>query len=358
MIFFAGFNSYYFDDPTISIYNRPDIPGKDQSVTELKNLFNVDLNRVEHYFNHFMPYPLNRVNGLIDDYDLVSQQVNDPFGNKILQIVSDESEKIGGFHLGIISFIILLIGIIVSIYYKKVDKEIIIFSAFIISIILFYSTLLLSWNRQGSGRDVLPVMPLFYMMFSYLIIKIIQADTKNKLKNNFPNIKKLIKIIVISSLIIFIPISFFYADYSQIIKKDGLNFKDPFALVEGFPISIIEEVPKNGILLTHYHVHSALFEEITVFHATALGQSVDDPKYQEMIQVMKDVINSGTDMYAFKHPVLESERDFQIELTTKNSFILKNFSDNFCALIIDDSGTKESDPVCLEEWKQTMHWLL
>ena len=149
LIFFAGFNSYYFDDPTISIYNRPDIPGKDQSVTELKNLFNVDLNRVEHYFNHFMPYPLNRVNGLIDDYDLVSQQVNDPFGNKILQIVSDESEKIGGFHLGIISFIILLIGIIVSIYYKKVDKEIIIFSAFIISIILFYSTLLLSWNRQG-----------------------------------------------------------------------------------------------------------------------------------------------------------------------------------------------------------------
>ena len=358
LIFFAGFNSYYFDDPTISIYNRPDIPGKDQSVTELENLFNVDLNRVEHYFNHFMPYPLNRINGLIDDYDLVSQQVNDPFGNKILQIVGDESKKIGGFHLGIISFIILLIGIIVSIYYKKVDKEIIIFSAFIISVILFYSTLLLSWNRQGSGRDVLPVMPLFYMMFSYLIIKIIQADTKNKLKNNFPNIKKLIKVIVISSLIIFIPISFFYADYSQIIKKDGLNFKDPFALVEGFPISIIQEVPKNGILLTHYHVHSALFEKITVFHATALGQNVDDPKYQEMIQVMKDVINSGMDMYAFKHPVLESERDFQIELTTENSFILKDFSDNFCALIIDESGTKESDPVCLEEWKQTMHWLL
>ena len=41
------------------------------------------------------------------------------------------------------------------------------------------------------------------------------------------------------------------------------------------------------------------------------------------INKMKDVINSGTDMYAFKHPVLESERDFQIELTTKNSFIFR-----------------------------------
>jgi hypothetical protein len=121
---------------------------------------------------------------------------------------------------------------------------------------------------------------------------------------------------------------------------------------------MIEEVPKDGILLTHYHSHSAVIEGIPTFSATELGQSVDSPKYQEMIQTMKDVINEGTDMYAFKHPVLESERDFQIELTTENSFILKNYSDNFCALIIDESGTKESDPVCLEEWKQTMHWLL
>lgn len=358
LIFFASFNSFYFDDPTISIYNRPDIPTKDQSVTELRNLFKVDLDRIEHYFNHFMPYPLNRINGLVNDYDLTSEQVNDPFGGKILQIVSDESKKIGGFHLGIISFIILLIGVIVSIYYKKVDKEIIIFSAFIISVIIFYSTLLLSWNRQGSGRDVLPVIPLFYMMLSYLIIKIIQADTKNELKNNFHHIKKFIKIILIFSLIIFIPISFFYADYSQIIKKDGLNFKDPFALSKEFPISMMKELPENGVLLTHYHAHSAVIEGIATFQATGLGQNVNSPLYQQMIQTMKNVIKEGHNMYAFKHPVLESERDFQIELITENSFVLKNYSDNFCTLIIDESGTKESDPVCLEEWEQTMHWLL
>ena len=121
---------------------------------------------------------------------------------------------------------------------------------------------------------------------------------------------------------------------------------------------MMKELPENGVLLTHYHAHSAVIEGISTFQATGLGQNVNSPLYQQMIQTMKNVIKEGHNMYAFKHPVLESERDFQIELITENSFVLKNYSDNFCTLIIDESGTKESDPVCLEEWEQTMHWLL
>ena len=357
LAFFASFNVHYFDDPLTSIYNREGVPGKDQSVTELKNFFIIDANRVEHYFNHFMPYPINRVNSLVNDYDMTQEQVTDPFGSTILEFVNEISQKIGGLNLGILSFLILTISCLVAIRSKKGDLEISVFSVLIFAVILFYSTILLSWNRQGSGRDVLPLYPLFYMILSYLIIRILQMNFSNKIKYNFNSIKKTAKVILLAALIIFIPVSFFYADYSQIIKKNGLNFKDPFILADGFPISTIEEIPKNGIVLTHYHSHSVIAYGAMTFRATALGENVNESVYQEMLETMKETVTKGYQIYAFKEPVLESERDFQVELVTKTQFVLKEYSENFCELILDETSLGKNDEGCLKEWKESRHWL-
>lgn len=354
--FFASFNSYYFNDPLTSIYNTERLY-KDPSVAKLENFFIIDVKRVEHYFNHFMPYPINRVNSLVNDYDMTQQQVTDPFGSKILEFVNEISQKIGGLNLGILSFLILTVSCLVAIRSKKADMEISVFSVLIFAVILFYSTLLLSWNRQGSGRDVLPLYPLFYMILSCLIIRILQMNFSNRIKSNYNSIKKISKVTLLSVLIIFIPVSFFYADYTQIIKKDGLNFKDPFVLAEGFPISIIEEIPKNGIVLTHYDSHSVIAYGAMIFHATGVEQDIDSQLYQNMLETMEDTLTKGYKIYAFKEPVIEQERDFQVELVTKTQFVLKEYSENFCQIVLDDTGIEKNDEVCLKKWKESRHWL-
>ncbi len=355
--FFASFNVHYFDEPLTSIYNREGIPDRDPSVSKLENFFILNNERVEHYFNHFMPYPLNRINSLVNDYDATQAQVTDPFGSQILESVNEISQKLGGLNLGILSFVILIVSCIIAIQYKRGDLEIPVFIIFIVAVILFYSTLLLSWNRQGSGRDVLALYPLFYMILSCLIVRILQLNISNKMKNNSNRVKKTGKIILLCILITFIPVSFFYADYSQILKKDGLNFKNPILLAEGFPISMMEEIPNNGIVLTHYHAHSAVASDLMVFHATGLGYDVDEPLYQEMLETMKETVDKGYKIYAFKEPVLESERDFQVELVTKTQFVLKEYSENFCQLILDDAKMEKNDDVCLKKWKESRHWL-
>ena len=123
-----------------------------------------------------MPYPLNRINSLVNDYDATQAQVTDPFGSQILESVNEISQKLGGLNLGILSFVILIVSCIIAIQYKRGDLEIPVFIIFIVAVILFYSTLLLSWNRQGSGRDVLALYPLFYMILSCLIVRILQLN--------------------------------------------------------------------------------------------------------------------------------------------------------------------------------------
>jgi hypothetical protein len=179
----------------------------------------------------------------------------------------------------------------------------------------------------------------------------------NRIKSNYNSIKKISKVTLLSVLIIFIPVSFFYADYTQIIKKDGLNFKDPFVLAEGFPISIIEEIPKNGIVLTHYDSHSVIAYGAMIFHATGVEQDIDSQLYQNMLETMEDTLTKGYKIYAFKEPVIEQERDFQVELVTKTQFVLKEYSENFCQIVLDDTGIEKNDEVCLKKWKESRHWL-
>ena len=94
-----------------------------------------------------------------------------------------------------------------------------------------------------------------------------------------------------------------------------------------------------------------------VFHATGLGYDVDGPLYQEMLETMKETVDKGYKIYAFKEPVLESERDLQVELVTKTQFVLKEYSENFCQLILDDAKMEKNDDVCLKKWKESRHWL-
>lgn len=352
-LFYSGFNYYFFGSPLTTVYNI-DLPGRDSEKTKFENFLKIDFKRVEKYFNHFLPYPINRIDGLVSDYQIVRQQVDDSFGNKMLAIITNDGKNVSGFHLGLITLLILAISSYLAIREgKKVEP--LVFVGFILAFVLFYSTLLLSYNRQGSGRDMLPAYPLFYMLLSYLIVRILQYKIGNRKVN-----KRVVlnggKVILLTALIIFIPVSFFYADYSQIIKRDGFSIKNPDEWEKRFPVDL-DNISKDSIILTHYQAHSVIVYGAIPFAPVGLGSEIDSPLYQGMLQTMRDLISSGHSMYVFKEPVLKEERDFQVELDTKTEFILKDYSDVFCKIEIDYTGTNQSDESCLKEWREVRYWM-
>jgi hypothetical protein len=354
VLFYAGFNYYFFGSPLTTFYNMSDQPGRDLEKTKFENFLKIDFNRVEKYLNHFLPYPINRIDGLISDYQIVKQQVDDSFGQKIFSIITNDGKNVSGFHLGLITLLILAIASYLAIRQgKKVES--LVFVCFILAFALFYSTLLLSYNRQGSGRDMLAVYPLFYMLLSYLIVRILQYKSWNHKVN-----KRIIinggRILLLVALIVFIPISFFYADYSQIIKKDGFDIKNPDEWTKRFPVDL-DNVPKDSIILTHYQAHSVIVYGAIPFAPVGLGSDMNSPLYQGMLQTMRELISSGHNVYAFKEPVLREERDFQFDLGTKTGLILKDYSDVFCKVEIDQVGSNQSDESCLKEWRETRYWM-
>jgi hypothetical protein len=85
--------------------------------------------------------------------------------------------------------------------------------------------------------------------------------------------------------------------------------------------------------------------------------NIDDPIYQEMLKTLKETMSKEYHIYAFKEPVLEDERDLQVQLVKETNFILKDYSKNFCELVYDNTGIEKNDQVCLKKWKESRHWL-
>ena len=166
-LFFFSFNAHYFDDPLITIYNVPDNPRK--AVDERGfDALQIDDERTKLYFKHFLPYPINR----IGDTSTYSENYasEDILASNFLFMFNNDSD-INFNNLGILSMFILISGFVFANCRKKNTIEINTFLIFLTGIILFYSTDFISISRQGSARDVLPILPFFYMILSYLLLQ-------------------------------------------------------------------------------------------------------------------------------------------------------------------------------------------
>lgn len=344
-VFFIGFNSVYFNDPFVSIYNTPDNP-RIQVEDNTKNLFTVNSERSKKYLNHFLPYPINRISDLTANVDDSLIIINSSIDLEIFGIFSNNEMVFGNYNFGLISLLILIAVIIFSLKIKINRVEVIVFSIFIVGFVLFYSIEFIAQNRQGSGRDMLPVMTLFYMMLSFLIIQIL----KIKISKNEKVLRRIMvmssKIVVILFLIVLIPISFYFSDYSQIIKSEGFVFKDPSDFSNKFPPDF-EGITKNSVILTYYQTHSVVGYGAIPLNPTGFDEESDSSARQEMIVTLKKVLFEGYNVYLFKDPLLETEKEFQLSFFTESEFVLKEYSNSFCKVILADKKIKNSDKSCI-----------
>lgn len=331
--FFMIFNDYYFDDPTTSIYTATDNP-RITLESEQDTKYTFDIERIKKYLNHFLPYPINRIGDITNNETNVVNEFALP---NFLNIFSN-------YHLGIITLMIMIISIIYTIKKKENRTLVISSSLFILFFILFYSFEPIAETRQGSGRDILPTIPLFYMMLSYVIVKIIKNSSnyskKGRILSYFPRIGAILFLILI------IPIAFFFADYSQILKNEGLVFKNPNNFYDKFPVDF-EGIPKESVIVTYFQKGSVLVYGAIPFTPT-WDENSNELHYQKLSTTLKETISGGNQVYIFKDPKYDEEKKFYEKFFSKNDLILKNYSDSFCQILIDEYSEMKNDKECLE----------
>ena len=340
VIFMLAFNSYFFGDPTITIYNVPGAP--QHFISELPvDKFGVDIERIDKYSRHFLPYPLNRASDVLNSK--IAEQ-NDSIVFDITKILPNDINLLLPY-LGIFTFMVLGLSLLISFKNKSDFEKCVVYCVLILSLILFYSLNFIVVGRQGSPRDMLPIFPIFYMLLSYLIVSFLSSSIKNATNKRL--ILKSSKIFLIMILIIFIPISFYFADYSQIIKKDGFVFKDPNTYALNYP-HISDSFDEKDIVVTIFKWDQVIFHGSIPFTPIGIETQInpDNPEYIKMVITLKDIILKGNPVYVFKEPGLPEEKNFHHELV-QNDFVLKNYSSTFCKIELQTETMKKSDIECL-----------
>lgn len=338
--FFMIFNNFYFENPIESIYTATENPRIIISQDNNSDLFDSD--RIKKYLNHFLPYPTNRIN----DYFTESTNSINILNYETLNLNEYFKQILGNHNLGILVLITLIIAMGIGFKQRENKTLLVSISIFIISFIIFYSLNPIATNRQGSGRDMLPLIPFFYMMLSYIIVKILRIKIKNSFNFKKMIFSKIVKTGTLLFLIFIIPTSFFYADYSQIIKNDGLNLREPSNFVGKFPASF-DGISKNSIIFAYYQTNSVVSYGAVPF-TPSWDKGFTNEHYQKTSDILKQTILKDNEVFIFKNPKLDDEKKFYLEFFANNELILKNHSENFCKIIIKKSPDMNSDKNCFQ----------
>lgn len=336
VIFMLSFNQHYFGDPTTTFYNVPGLP--QELLSEKNNAYEINFERFERYAGHFLPFPLDRV--------AASLNYGEGSANSQFEEIIENIKLIPNIsHIGLSIFFVIGLALFFSFKNKMMRIELSVFSIFIFAFMIFYSLNYITIGRQGAARDMMPVFPLFYTILGYLIMKILKKSIDSNSKKSVIAIKSL-KIIIILILVIFIPTSFYFADYSQIMKNEGMKIKNPILLTEKFPV-IKNDISKEDIIVTVYE-----FDMVSRYGATVFtpynSLEPDDPLHIQMISKLDTILQDGeTNVLVFKEPHDKREKKFHIILDSYNKYVLKNYSEQFCKLELKNEKNV-TDKICIK----------
>lgn len=340
VMFMIFFNTYYFGNPTTTFYNIPDSPEKFTSEIDSNGLL-INYDRFEKYAGHFMPYPLNRVAASLNYGEVTADQQF----NEIMGILGNYEIL---SHLGMIIFILISIGLVISLKNKEYARILIIYTIFMLSMIIFYSFNFIADGRQGSPRDMLPVYPIFFTIISFIIYSTLTIKNYPK-KTWIRFIPRTFKIGTISFLIIFIPVSFLISDFSSTLKDSEFSFNDPFSLSDEFN-DFDKTLPQDSIIVTFFEFDRVIFSEYIPFTPLGWDNKDFDPNdeiFQKTINKLKTLLEKDNqEIFVYKKTNLQHEKDFQKYITQNENFKLIDYSRDFCKLILDYNNKIKNDDKC------------
>ena len=144
-----------------------------------------------------------------------------------------------------------------------------------------------------------------------------------------------------SSDLVFFILAYYNANPVQAILNEEEFVKNPEDFVERYPLDL-EGLSSNSVIIAH-NGDWVIEYGLTPFFPLYKGEvSLDS------VNLLKEVINDGNDVYIFKTPTTNSEKDTIRNLVNNHGFIVSDFSKSFCSVEIkNNTSNKTSDYSCL-----------
>jgi len=252
-----------------------------------------------------------------------------------------------------IPILMMIIFFVVAWHYKHKKTEVIVFIAFIIGTLSFYS---LFFNDKPYSevyyitgdiqeRYMIPNFVLFSMLFGFIVNRIWKINFKNNPSRI--NLQKSFRIVFISILVLFLLASFSDSTIGKSLSDRKIPFTSPAEATE--LISTRTIFPENSILIGDGK--KAIFLGAIPFYTNyGFEKNEWNPQlinYKD-IQILQKILDDGYDVYANRIQNKEESVFFDY-LESEYGLILYPNSDDFCKLekINITTGTKLTDQRCL-----------
>lgn len=320
-IYWFSFNAIFFDDPFTNQYIEQRGPeNTDAKLSSLFELSEKNFENTKQYSKFVLPYQF-------PGYESKLSIENPEISNNNL--------------LGIITFVVISIALIVSFKTKDKRKEILISILFILGTIwLFASVTNQERAAEGVvGRYMLPAFTMFYPILGFLILKLFNFKISSQKKI----VQRLIKILVLISLTIFFITAFYFSPLIQEIINQEFQINDPSFFSKNHPPNL-EGIAKNDVIFAVKTDRSLEYGAIS-FHY--LPHEHGGPK--DSTEILKDTLQKNYKIFIFKEPTTTLEKSFLNDLVKEHNLILKDFSTSFCKIEIKkpDDKSNMSDKICL-----------
>lgn len=314
LIFWFSFNDSFFGDPLTNYrMQNQDFNERLHRDSNFSSFFNIELKHFEifkDFSRYLLPYQINAVYQNLD--------------NKFENIL-------GNSWISLFTFLIFAFSILIALKKKKNRIDIFILILLTIPILWFYASVTTEERAELGvpGRYVIPSTAISYIILSYVIFNIFSLDIKF--------IKK-IRPIIFLILLTFFALALYNSPPIQDILNNEFEFRNLTIYANGYPID------KNG--LNEYSVIAARNTNWVIDHGyIPFSLPMKELLTNEDIKVLKDTMNDGYDVFTYKAATYPLESDVMRELVNNHKFVLKNFSDSFCKMEINNKFEK-SDEIC------------
>lgn len=311
---------YNFGSPLANYGDVKKLKNYDTSISDIFKFESKDYENIKQFSKYLLPYQIPAVyNNLDENFENI----------------------MGKNWIGLISIGSLLSIMAISLLTKDKRTEILTLIIFIGSIVWFFSSITTEYRAEQGvpGRYMLPAFVLSTMIFGYFFQKIIKTSI-NEQRVILKKVIKISKIILILILGIFFILAFYFSNPIQIIEEEGWQFKNPEEFIKKYPLSL-EGLTEDSVLVTMMGVR-ALEYGLTSFNPISETEISSDS-----VNRLKKIINEGHDVYTFKSPFIEFEKNMYNNLINEHGFILKEYSKTFCKMELYSDKEYISDKNCI-----------
>ena len=241
------------------------------------------------------------------------------------------------------SYLILFVGLGISLYTKRKRIEIIVLLTFVFGFVLVFSSYYLTYVNMIE-RFVLPVLPLSFMILGFVIHNIWKISFGRILINRGKTFSKFFKIGLLIILIIMSLVSLLENKKIQDLLESGFNLKNPTEFLERYPL---EKLPEKSIIIDNMGYRTLEYNAIhfnPVIGNWKIKNSEPDIESMQLMQKQIDLINQDYQLFSFKEHINENGLIYFRYIEKNYELILKDYSETFCKMELAED-TKNSDKV-------------